>query len=140
MKKELFKNIILFFFFGGIYCGIEILWRGYTNWTMTIVGGIAGVLIGLLNERYMNKMSILSQCLIGMILITILEGCVGYIINIKFGWNVWDYSLMPGQFFYGQCCIPYSILWFLLSGVAIFADDWIRYLLFDDLPKKYRLV
>lgn len=140
MKEGFLKNVILALIFGAIYCGIEILWRGYTDWTMAVAGGFAGVLIGTLNEKFMCDMGIPQQCLIGMLLITTLEGCIGYIVNIKLGLHVWDYSSMPGQFFYGQCCVPFCILWFLLSGVAIFLDDWLRYLLFDDPPKKYRWV
>lgn len=137
MKKEFFKNVIMFFIFGTLYCGIEILWRGHTNWTMAIVGGISGVLIGLLNEHAINDLSILQQCLIGMLLITVLEGCAGYILNIKLGLHIWDYSSMPGKFFWGQCCVPFCILWFFLAGVAIFLDDWLRWLLFDEKIPHY---
>ena len=144
MVKELFKNLLLFCIFGAIYCGIEILWRGYTNISMGVVGGIAGVFIGQLNERiynrYADKISILAQCIIGCVWITLLEGCFGYILNVVLKLNIWDYSGMPGQFFFGQCCVPYCILWFFLAGAAVFLDDWIRYLLFDEPIKKYKWI
>ena len=33
--------------------------------------------------------------------------------NLVMGWNVWDYSSMPLNL-YGQICLPFSGLWFLL--------------------------
>lgn len=45
------KNFILFLVFGVIYCIIELLWRGYTDVTMGIVGGLAALIIGTWNER-----------------------------------------------------------------------------------------
>ena len=33
-----------------MYMGLEILWRGYTHWTMGIAGGICGVIVGYFNE------------------------------------------------------------------------------------------
>ena len=141
MFKEVYKNIILFSIFGAIYCGLEVLWRGRTDVSMAICGGFAGVLIGLLNEaEFQDKMSVLSQCIFGMFIITFLEGCFGIILNVFLKLNIWDYSNMWGQFFFGQCCIPYCILWFFLSGVAIFLDDWLRYLMFDEPPKKYKWI
>ena len=37
-----FKQTTGLFFLGGIgYAGLEILWRGYTHWTMALTGGVA---------------------------------------------------------------------------------------------------
>lgn len=45
MKKRL-KNDIAIFTIGGLsYALIEILWRGYTHWTMIITGGICFVVL-----------------------------------------------------------------------------------------------
>ena len=125
------KNIILFLLFGVIYCGIELVWRGHTDVSMGIVGGIAGLIIGLWNER--RPLPLLPQCIAGMCLITLLEGVSGIILNVWLKLGIWDYFNMPGQFFWGQCCIPYCALWFILSGVAVLLDDWLRWLLFEQV-------
>lgn len=128
--KNIFKNIILFLVFGAIYCGMELIWRGHTDISMAIVGGLAATIIGTWNEK--TELKLIPQCLRGMCLITLLEGCSGLILNVWLKLQIWDYSNMPGQFFWGQCCIPYCILWFFLAGVAVFLDDWLRWLLFND--------
>lgn len=38
--KQLCKLIFLFVVGGLLYAVIEILWRGYTHWTMAILGGM----------------------------------------------------------------------------------------------------
>lgn len=50
--KELAKCALLFLIGGALYYCIEILWRGYSHWTMAVVGGICFVVIGGLNKLY----------------------------------------------------------------------------------------
>ena len=131
MKKEILKNTILFLIFGAIYCGMEIIWRGYSDISMAIVGGCAAMIIGTWNEKN-PSLSIWRQCVCGMCLITLFEGVSGLILNVWLKLGIWDYSNMPGQFFWGQCCLPFCVVWFVLSAVAIFLDDWLRWLLFNE--------
>ena len=140
MKKlfsHLFRLFILFLIGGFIYMGIELLWRGRTHWTMGIVGGICFVLIGLINELFTFEMYMLTQAIIGAILVTIVEYISGCIINIHFGLAVWDYSNLPFNI-QGQVCLLFSFLWVLLSVVAIYADDILRNKLFGEEMKKYK--
>ena len=118
------NNLLMFIIFGLCYLLIEIIWRGYTHWTMFIVGGLCGLLIGLINEKN-KKMPLLKQCFISTIIVTVIEFISGCIINLYFNLNVWDYSTMPFNLL-GQICLPYCLLWFLLSIAVIKLDDWIR--------------
>lgn len=119
--------------------GIELLWRGYSHWTMFIVGGLCFVLIGSINAFYTFEMSFICQMLIGACIITLVEFLSGCIINLWFGWNVWDYSGMPFNVL-GQICLPYTGLWFLLSGSAIILDDYLRYWWFGEEYPHYRII
>jgi len=48
---KIFKQLFLFFIFGFIYFIIETIWKGHlTHWSMFIVAGIIGTLIGNINE------------------------------------------------------------------------------------------
>lgn len=118
-------NVLLHFIIaiigGALYAGIEILWRGYTHWTMIILGGICFVLIGLLDEVQCHP-PLLLQMLQGAILVTTLELIAGMIVNVWLGWNVWDYSDVPFNFM-GQICPQYSLAWFFLTAVAVFAEN-----------------
>ena len=129
------RPLILFGIGGLVYTLLEIIVRGRTHWTMFIVGGVAFFLIGCINEKYRN-MALVKQMIIGALVITLLELVCGCIVNLWLGWNVWDYSNMPFNLL-GQVCIPFSILWFLLSAVAVVLDDWIRHLLWNEEMPHY---
>lgn len=124
---------------GGIIYGlIECFSRGYTHWTMVVLGGICFVAVGLLNEVIPWEMPLVAQMLCGCIIITTLEFITGYIVNIRLGWAVWDYSERCGNLL-GQICPLYSFYWFLLSGVAIVLDDYLRYKWFGEQQPHYKL-
>lgn len=121
-------EIILFLIGGRLYTWIEILWRGRTHWSMFILGGICFVIMGLLNEYHFEwNESLMKQCIMSAVIITMLEFFTGILLNIGLKWNVWDYSNMPFNL-YGQICLPFFFLWILLSAVGIILDDWIRYI------------
>ena len=128
--KQFKKSIILFISFGLMYMGLEILWRGYTHWSMGIAGGICGVIVGYFNE-FCPNMSMRNQCFLGTGLILLIEYIAGYILNIKLGLNIWDYSDLPLNI-NGQICLPFAILWFLLTILITYIDDFIRYKLFGE--------
>lgn len=137
-KSFLIVETILFLVGGFIYAGIEIGLRGFTHWSMFIVGGLCFVIIGLLNEWYSWDIPLFLQMLYGAFVITALELISGYILNIKLGWNIWDYSDRPFNF-YGQICLLNSVLWFLLSGIGILLDDVIRNIWFDGEEPRYKI-
>ena len=53
--------------------------------------------------------------------------------------NVWDYSHVPMNFM-GQICVPFTLLWFPLSGIGIFCEDYLRHALFHEPLPKFRWV
>ncbi len=91
---------------------IEVVARGYTHWTMALTGGAVMVLLNLINQT--RDLHILVKCLLGAVVITSLEFCVGMIVNVGLGWNVWDYSDKPMNVL-GQICLQFSLVWFFLS-------------------------
>lgn len=94
------------------YCLLEILWRGYTHWTMAITGGVCFTLVYVINIL-INDSALWVRCFWGAAAITGVEMAAGSVVNLALGMNVWDYSDMPFNFF-GQICLPYSALWFIL--------------------------
>lgn len=134
--KELFKILILFIIGGLNYCGIEIMWRGHTHWTMGVLGGLCFVIIGGLNNYVPWEMKLWKQGVIGSLIITSCELVAGIILNLFLGLHIWDYSNMPFNLL-GQICLPFTILWFFLSVICIFIDDWLRHALFHEERPKY---
>lgn len=134
--KEFLKVAILFLIGGLAYCGIEILWRGHTHWTMGVLGGFCFVIIGGLNNYIPWSMKLWKQALIGSLVVTSCEFVSGIILNLFLNLHIWDYSSMPFNIL-GQICLPFTILWFFLSIICIFVDDWLRYILFKEKRPKY---
>lgn len=137
MLNNFVKSILLFFVGGLLYYLIEVVWRGYSHWTMYCLGGLCFVCIGLINEILPWEMPLWKQGIIGALLITVLEYAVGCIVNIGFGWNVWDYSDVPFNI-QGQICLPFTLLWFVVSLAAIIMDDYIRYWAFGEEKPEYQ--
>lgn len=125
------KLAILLCIGGLMYCGIELLYRGHTHWTMFIVGGLAFIEVGLINEIFPWDMYFEQQVLIGDILVTFTEFIAGYILNIKLGLGIWDYSNLPFNVM-GQICLLFMFLWAFLVAFAIWLDDHLRFVLFKE--------
>ncbi len=95
---------------------IELLWKGDTHWTMGIAGGLSFLLMYLIHNR-MVKVHIIWRALLCALAVTLIEFVTGYIVNIRLGWDVWDYS-KRGYNLMGQICPLYSLFWFFLSVPA----------------------
>ncbi len=96
------------------------------------------VACGALNQIFKN-MSVIVQMVISACIITLFEFITGYIVNIRLGIGVWDYSYLPYNFM-GQICLVYSVLWMFLSLAIIFVDDGIRHFLYGEELPVYRAV
>lgn len=138
MRRAL-KPLILIAIGGLLYVLIEYLWRGYSHWTMFIVGGLAFWMIGCINEYIEWSMPLWKQMAIGSLIVTCLEFISGFLINIVLGWQVWDYSNLPFNIL-GQICLPFSTIWFFISFLAIVADDYLRYWLFGEEKPHYHII
>ena len=110
MHRLLNKYLFLFDVGGLLYILIELAWRGWSHWTMFILGGICFINLGLINEVLPWSMPLWQQVLIGAVGITILEFLTGCIVNLWLGWGVWDYSNLLGNIL-GQVCPQYALLW-----------------------------
>lgn len=132
MKAKAYKDLILICTMGDIYMVLEGLWRGWTNISMLVVGGLCAFLIGKLNEHptfYNRKMIV--QCFLGTFITLFVEFISGMILNVWLKFHIWDYNNTWGNIC-GQICLPYTLLWFILMPLCIFTDDYLRYKLFHE--------
>lgn len=139
---KIIKFITLFGIGGAIYITIEILWRAMmgstpTHWTMFILGGLAFVIVGGINEMFPWEMPIWLQSVIGTSVVLVLEFIFGCVLNIWLGLAIWDYSNTPFNIL-GQVCLPFAFAWFALVTVAIIIDDYLRYWLFGEEKPRYQ--
>lgn len=136
--KKICKTIILFGIGGLLYICCELLFRGYSHWTMFLVGGLCFLCIGAINEIIPWDMPIWQQGIIGAVIVTAIEFVSGCIINIRFGWDVWDYSDMPFNIL-GQICLPFTMIWFMVAIIAVILDDYLRYWMFGEEKPYYKI-
>lgn len=102
------------FLIGSVGYGLlEVIWRGFTHWTMVLTGGACFSAIYYLDGKY-AKRPMLQKGIMGSTIITAAEFVVGCIVNRGLHWNVWDYSRLPLNLC-GQICLRYSVYWFALS-------------------------
>ena len=141
MKKFIGK-LGLFLSCGFIYCMIEILFRGWSHWSMFVLTGFLGVFcVDSINNTLSFDCDYIAQILISTILCTIGEGISGIILNIWLQLNVWDYSKMTfGTFFFGQCNVLFCFAWMLIISIIIFYCDAYNYYILKIEPCPYYVI
>ena len=116
MKRN--KDKLILFSIGAVGYGLlEVLWRGYTHWSMLTAGGICFLFFARLSRGF-KKAGILLKGIIGSVFVTFIELIFGIIFNIILKKNVWDYSKLPLNLG-GQICVLYSSVWVLISIACI---------------------
>lgn len=115
--SEKILEVLVFVLGGFAYGMMEILFRGHTHWTMVITGGACVLTIYMLSGWLMSIPLIMAAAT-GALIVTTYEFFVGLIVNVRLGWQVWDYSALPGNIM-GQICPVFTAAWFLLCLVFL---------------------
>ena len=115
LKKGI-ANLTVFSIGAFGYGLIEILWRGYTHWSMLTAGGLS--LLGLCRIERSKKTNLFKKAFAGCALITGIELIFGIIFNIILKKRVWSYKEMPLNLG-GQICARYSFFWLILSIILM---------------------
>lgn len=130
------RKLILFLVGFCLYITLEVCFRGYSFVLMGICGGIIFILLDCINEILPWDTDILIQGSIGSAMITLTELVVGETLkHLGFG-AMWDYSNLLLNFD-GVICLPYSLLWVLVSIIGIIVADAINYYVFKITPIPY---
>lgn len=137
MKSSTKKVLVLWFIIGMMYFTLEGCFHlfnkgGYANILMLPVGGLCGVLVGGINQyKKFYNLKIVYQSIIGCLIVTTVEFISGYILNIRLGLNIWDYSNLPLNY-KGQICLLFSIIWFILMPLLIWLEDYLRWIFWHE--------
>ncbi len=117
MKSYIKKSAYPLFFFagGGLYCLLELAWRGRTHHTMALLGGACSCMLYRLSGC---KRGLCRLALLGGIFITLSELFSGLLINRMLGMGVWDYSRHRYNIL-GQICPLYTFFWCMISLPAL---------------------
>ena len=128
MFNRLLKIMSIYITGAYAYGLVEIMWRGYTHISMGVLGGFCFLIIGSLNEGRLSSLGVLAQMALSSVIITVLELLTGLVVNVWLELNVWSYAGMPMNLM-GQICLPFSLIWFVLSFAAIWLEDRLRVIL-----------
>ena len=128
MKK--ISELLFFGALGGcIYHTIEILFRGYSHWSMFLLGGCSMDFFLQQGKWIRWKDKMWKQLLRAMVFVISGEFFTGIIVNKWMNWNVWDYSEMPGNL-WGQICVPFALLFSILCLCGIYLTGFLSFYLF----------
>ena len=111
-ENSIGPELLVFVLGGTAYAMMEILFRGHTHWSMALTGGACVVTLYILLD-WLNGQPLVMAALAGAVIVTVYEFAVGCIVNLRFGWAVWDYSDMEGNLL-GQICPVFTAAWFAL--------------------------
>ena len=103
----------LFVLGGSAYVALELLWRGRSHISMFAAGGLCFLILGAMSRE---NWKVGKRGLLGAVAITEVELAAGLLVNRDYA--VWDYRPLPLNF-YGQICLPYTLLWIPLSIAAM---------------------
>ena len=108
------QNTVLFVVGGAGYTALELLWRGYSHWSMALTGGCVFCSLADLADELEGE-KLLARAAAGGLCITCAELLVGLTVNRGFGRAVWDYGQYRGNLM-GQVCPQFALLW---SGLSV---------------------
>lgn len=134
VKDKIFNMFVIWLTGGIVYYFAEILFRGFSHFSMLICGGLCFLLVGNIGNLILNSkdniiISIIKIMLIGTMIITTLEYITGMIVNVKYNLKVWDYSDMKYNV-NGQICLLYSFFWALISLICVYVYNVMEEYLF----------
>ena len=117
--------LLVYIIGAGLYGLLEVIWRGWTHWTMLLCGGACFTLMYIISG---STLPLLMKCLLSALVISTVEFSAGYLVNITFGWHVWDYSDRAFNIL-GQVCPLFSLIWLGLSLPGLYLCNGLRRLL-----------
>lgn len=137
--KKYYKFIFLWLLGGSIYYFFEILFRGFSHWSMFILGGLCLAFFYYQGRMMQWRESLAKQTLRCMIFVTGMEFITGIIVNKYWGMDVWDYSEMPFQLF-GQICLPFALVFGGISVIGIILTGYIAYWFFGEEKPHFYII
>lgn len=127
--RKVSEYIFLWALGGSIYYMLEMGFRGFSHWSMFVVGGLALCFCTFQGEMTRWREAMWIQVLRSVVFVTALEFTTGIVVNKFFQLGVWDYSDQPFNL-WGQICVPFMILFSGLLVVAIWLGGIVSYKVF----------
>ena len=124
---------------GTLYYAVELLFRGYSHWSMFLLGGFCFLFFAWQGLQGGWKTPLWKQVLRCTVFVTSGEFITGIFVNKWMQWNVWDYSDQPFQLF-GQICLPFTILFSGLCALGVFLAAYLLYWLYGEEKPQFHVL
>ena len=109
---------------------------GLSPYSIVVVRNCGGlVLLTVYTAERRTHHTLWRRCLRSAGIITAYEFVVGCLVNLRLGWQVWDYSSQPGNVL-GQVCPLFCFLWLMLSLPVLLLCGWLRHHMEPQLPRR----
>ena len=139
LMKKLSEYLFLWTLGGTLYYTFEMIFRGFSHWSMFLLGGYCLLFFGVQGMAVKWSDPLWMQVLRCTIFVTAGEFITGIIVNKWLGWAVWDYSDQPFQLF-GQICLPFTIIFSGLCALGIFLSGYLLYWIYGEEKPKYHVL
>lgn len=137
--KRLLEYSFLWVTGGTFYYMIEKLFRGFSHWSMFVLGGVCMMFFAFQGRAVKWTEPLWKQVIKCTIFVTAGEFITGILVNKWFELDVWDYSNQPFQLF-GQICLPFAVLFSGLCALGIVASGYLLYWIFKEEKPKYHVL
>ena len=131
VMKRFSEYLFLFTLGGCIYYSFEILFRGFSHWSMFLLGGLCFLFCTWQGLLFAWREPLWKQVIYCTVFVTAMEFLTGILVNKLCGWAVWDYSDQPLQLF-GQICVPFMIIFAGLCTCGIFLGAYLLYAVYRE--------
>ncbi len=139
MLKRVREYLFLWGIGGMFYYAFELLFRGFSHWTMFVLGGVCMVFFAFQGRASRFREPLWKQVLRCTLFVTSCEFITGIIVNKWLQLGVWDYSNQPFQLF-GQICLPFAIIFSGLCALGILLSGYLLYKFFSEEKPQYRIL
>lgn len=129
--KKISEYLFLGALGGTIYHTIEVLFRGYSHWSMFLLGGLSMDFFLQQGLWIRWKDRLWKQVLRGSVFVASGEFVTGIIVNKILRWNIWDYSKMPLNL-WGQICLPFTLIFSGLCICGIYIAGMLAFYLYHE--------
>lgn len=124
---------------GCLYYEFEVFFRGFSHWSMFILGGICFLFINIQGRLVGWEEPLWRQVTRCVIFVTSMEFTTGIIVNKWLHFDVWDYTGMPFELF-GQICLPFTVIFSGLSTIGIFFGSYLCHWLYGERKPHYHVL
>jgi len=121
---------------GSIYYLLEIAFRGFSHWSMFILGGSVLLFCTVQGQAMRWTEPLWLQIVRAVLFVTALEFATGIIVNKWLRLDIWDYSDQPLNL-WGQICVPFMILFSGLIAIAIPVGSSAAHFLYGEEKPRY---